>query len=77
MNKAKITIVHALDTDVEIVKEPSIYAQNGLVYFLPEGVLLEDTVPRQDYNRLKEIMRENSSSFLKRLRFLFKGYVRD
>ena len=70
---SKITIVHALDTKFEIIKEPSIYAQSGKVYFVPEGILLENTVEASKYYTLKYKIEDYNRSIWQRIKSLFVG----
>lgn len=72
----KLTIIYpyCMEEKLEVIKEPSIYCREDQVLFVPNDIVFEDMVKGSDYRRLKKIMKYNSSSFLKRLKFLFKGY---
>jgi hypothetical protein len=74
MIKKTINIVHAVNVDLNIIKEHSIYAKRDTVYFVPDNCFLQDTVKAEDYRRLKRLMRKCNDGFINRLKFLFRGF---
>ena len=73
MIEAKITVIHAMNCKPIIKLEPSIFAQDDMCYFTPEGVGLETCVSARTYNELRNDVDYLKRSFIARLKFLFTG----
>lgn len=72
----KLTILYpySMESKLEVTKAANACVEDGRVYFVPEGVKIQDMVNGQDYRNLKKLMRLNSSTLFNRIKFLFKGW---